>query len=76
MSDANALTPRPGRFQIEPLEERIAPTASLIDINAALNVSLTGPMKNVHLKMDNIYVVISDNVIQAGTGGILIGSIG
>jgi len=81
MNDRPAVAERtsaapPGRFQIEALEERIAPSAGLLDLNVSMNVSLTGPMKNVKLDVQDVYLVVQNNVIQASTGGTLVGVVG
>jgi hypothetical protein len=64
------------RFAIEALEQRIAPSSSLLDVGLSFNVVLMGPMKNVRLSVDNVYLIVQNNVIQASTGGTLVGSVG
>jgi len=65
-----------GRFKIDPPEERIAPSSGLLDLNVTMNISLTGPMKNVKLDVQDVYLVVQNNVIQASTSGTVVGAIG
>jgi len=55
---AGALAPR--RFDIEPLEDRIAPEGSLLDLNLNLVV------QNVNITIQDINIVVAGNVIQVG----------
>jgi len=64
------------RFQIDPLEERIAPASSLMDLNVTMNITLSGPLHNVKLNVQDVYLVVQNNVIQASTGGTLVGTVG
>ena len=64
------------RFSIERLEERVAPSAGLLDVNLAFNVVLIGPLNNVHLTIHNVYLTVQNNVIQASAGGTLTGAVG
>lgn len=52
------------RFQIEPLEERVAPANSLLSLDVALNVEISGEVQHVHVKMKNVAIVVQDNIFQ------------
>jgi len=61
---------KPSRFAIEPLEERIAPTGSLLDLNLNLTI------KDVTVNISDVNIIVGGNVIQVGLlGGTFSGSV-
>jgi len=55
----NAVVPR-SRFDIEPLEERIAPTGGLLELNLDVLV------QNVNIDIRDVNVLVAGNAIQVG----------
>lgn len=57
-----AAASRRPRFQIEPLEERVAPCSYNLDLGF-VNIAIHGAAENVHISLKDVYLITPDGVV-------------